>query len=583
MRWSFLAALFLLTMPASPLRAQKYYSGVEAGSFFEGVPGHFKHLIEIGIPKEAVATPLQKRKLLVFNLNIRDKKITNGHASIPYANYAIYKMGEQTGAFEAFFSSDTLVFQPEVLATFDAVVLNNTVGVLFDDKEMRQGLLDYVYGGGGIMGIHAGAGATFVQYPVYDQFPEFGEMMGAYENYGHPWKTHEWINMNVEERNHPVNQGFVNADFDVSDEIFQYTWPYSRGRLRVLISINKEKTDMSPDRRFVPEREMDGDFAISWLKSYGKGRVFSTGLGHHPHINWDLRILSQNFCAIQFILGDLSVPTTPSAKLTASVLAQEKLGWRLGLTAHSFKDKTLFETIDEAAELGIWHLDGLNVQKVSATIDKDFDYKLTKGELLAVRNKLLEKGVAMTNYYIHDIPADEKICEQIFEFGRLMGIETFIAEPKPEALEMIDIHCQKYKIKLAIHNHGAEISPVYWDPEKLIKTIGNRSSWIGACADIGYWQRNGIDPMEAVKLLDKRLITIQVHDLDVASKNGHDVPWGTGKSNLTELFRLIAELDIKPSLMGLEYSYNWGNSLSDIEKSKEFFDKTVINIAINKK
>lgn len=575
--------LLFMSMPALQLKGQEILGGAEAESSFMNIPENFKGQIERAIPQVAFIEPKRQRKLLVFNLNIRDKKETNGHASIPYANYSIYQMGEKTGAFKTFFSKDTLVFTRDVLSQFDGIVLNNTVGVLFENPEMRQALLDYVYGGGGIMGIHAGAGATFVQYPVYDQFPEFGEMMGGYENYGHPWKTHEWINMAVEEINHPITQGFKHTDFDISDEIFQYTDPYSRDHLRVLISINKEKTDMSHDRHFVPKREMDGDFAISWLKAYGRGRVFNTGMGHHPHISWDLRILNHNFRAIQYILGDLPAPSTPNNKLTASILAQEKLGWRLGLTAYSFKDLTLFEAIDKAAELGIWYMDGLNVQKVSTEINKDFDYNLSKEELHVIRKKLLLKGVAITNYYMHDIPADEKVCDQIFEFGGLMGIETFIAEPKPEALPLIDKFCQKYQIKLAIHNHGPDISPNYWDPKKLLKSIEGRSDWIGACADIGYWQRNGIDPKDAITLLDKKLIAIQVHDLNKVSVDGYDVVWGTGISDLKEVFELLAYKDIKPSLIGLEYSYNWGNSLPDIIKSKEFFDKTVIDIVVSEK
>ncbi len=582
LRFYSLHIFLLFLIPGNTIVAQPFIKAEDAQSFFRGIPDNFKQQIERAIPKEVIAQPEKPRKLLVVNYNIIDKKVRAGHSSIPYANYAIYMMGKQTGAYETYFSKDTLVFKKEILKQFDGIVLNNTVGVLFEDKESRQGLLDYVYGGKGIMGIHAGAGATFVQYPVYDQFPEFGEMMGAYENSGHPWKTHEWINLNVEEKNHPLNQGFKYMDFDVNDEIFQYTDPYSRDQLRILVSVNTDKTDMSHTRHLLPEREMDRDFAVTWLRSYGKGRIFNTGLGHHPHINWDLRILEHNFRAIQFVLGDLPSPTTPSNKLTASILAQEKYGWRLGLTAYSFKDLTLFETIDQAAELGIWYLDGLNVQKVSAAMDKDFDYNLTQAELLAIRKKLLEKGVAITNYYIHDIPTDEKICEQIFEFGKHMGIEVFIAEPKPQALEMIDKYCQKYQIKLAIHNHGADISPVYWDPKNLLKTIEQRSNWIGACADLGYWQKNGVDPLEAIKLLDKRLITIQVHDLNVVSKDGHDMAWGTGQSKLKEIFELIAEKELKPSLVGLEYSYNWGNSLPDIKKCKAFFDKTVINIAVNK-
>jgi len=578
----FLIMTILISLSTGLLKAQTISKGSTADAFFDGIPENFQKQIERAIPKEYIVKPAVSRKLLVFNLNIIDKIISNGHPSIPYANYAIYKMGEQTGAYETYFSSDTLVITKDILAQFDGIVLNNTVGVLFENKDTRQALLNYVYGGGGIMGIHGGAGATFVQYPLYDQFPEFGEMMGGYENGGHPWKTHEWINMIVDERNHPINQGFEVLDFNISDEIYQYTYPYSRDHLRILLSVNKEKTDMSDKRRFLSERKMDGDFPVSWVRSYGRGRVFNTSLGHHPHINWDTRILNHNFRAIQFILGDLPAPTTPSNKLTSSVLAQEKLHWRLGLTAYSFKDKTLFKTIDQAAALDIWYLDGLNVQKVSPTIDKNFDYNLSKEELLAIRKKLLNTGVSITNYYIHDIPKDEKICEKIFEFGKMMGIETFISEPKPEALDIIEKYCIKYQIKLAIHNHGKDISPVYWDPKSLMKTIENKSELIGACGDIGYWMRNGIDPFEAIKILDKRLITIQVHDLNIISKDGHDVAWGSGSGHLKELFELMSEMALKPSLIGLEYSYNWGKSLGDIQKSKEFFDKTVISIAAYK-
>ncbi len=574
---SILTFLFLFSLHS--LIGQGLYTGDQAAKFTAGIPENFRSQIREGIPSAAISAPLKARKLLVVNYNIRDRKVSSGHPSIPYANYAIQQMGIKTGAFETWFTDDTLIFCTDKLFDFDAIVLNNTVGALFEGKEARQRLLDYVYSGHGTMGIHGGAGATFVQYPVYDQFPEFGEMMGGYENGGHPWKTNEYINMIADEPAHPLAGTTGQKDFDISDEIYQYTTPFTRENVRVLLSVNKEKTDMGPNRRFLAERKLDGDFPVSWIRSYGKGRVFNTSLGHHPHINWDPRILDHNFRAIQYILGDLPAPSTPSARLTSAIIAQEKLGWRLGLTAYSFKDNTLFETIDKAAELGIWYLDGLNVQKVSADIPKDFDYNLTKEELLQVRRKLLDKGVAITNYYIHDIPNDEAVCKMIFEFGKIMGIEAFISEPKPEALDLIEKYCVEYNIKLAIHNHGKDISPVYWDPKNLLKVIEKRSRLIGACADIGYWQRNGIDPVTAINTLKDRLITIQVHDLDEKSPKGHDVAWGTGISNLENVFKTMQQAGIKPSLIGLEYSYNWGKSINEIIASKDYFDKTVIQIA----
>ncbi|MCK5210640.1 MAG: hypothetical protein KAQ79_21555, partial [Cyclobacteriaceae bacterium] len=100
--------------------------------------------------------------------------------------------------------------------------------------------------------------------------------------------------------------------------------------------------------------------------------------------------------------------------------------------------------------------------------------------------------------------------------------------------------------------------------------------------DLGYWMRNGIDPIEAVKILDNRLITVQVHDLNNFSSEGHDVAWGKGAGNLHDFFSVIADMQLKPTLIGLEYSYNWGKSMPEIQESIEYFNHAVIRLAANK-
>jgi hypothetical protein len=269
--------------------------------------------IERALPGKALAKPSSKRKVLVFNLHIWNGKVEKGHASIPFANYAFLRMGEKTGAFEASFSGDTTVFTPKSLGRFDAVCFNNTAGVLFTDPAKRKALLDYISGGHGFIGIHA-AGATMVQWPVYDQWPEFGEMLGGYENGGHPWKEKEWITLKVDDPGSPMNAGFDRAGFRVSDEVFQFQAPWSRENLHVLLSIDTSRTDMAESRRILPERRKDGDIAISWIRGYGKGRVFYTSLGHNPHINWDPAILTHYLGGFQYAIGDLKANDAPDVK-----------------------------------------------------------------------------------------------------------------------------------------------------------------------------------------------------------------------------------------------------------------------------
>jgi sugar phosphate isomerase/epimerase len=320
----------------------------------------------------------------------------------------------------------------------------------------------------------------------------------------------------------------------------------------------------------------DKDIAISWIRNYGRGRVFYTSLGHNPHINWNAPILLHYLDGLQFVLGDLEAPATPSNRMTPAVSAQEKTGLRLGLTAYTFKDNTLFETIDKAASLGLSFMNGLNVQQVSKEIPRNFDYQLSDEELVLIRNKFLDAGITLVTYYIHDIPADEAICEKIFEFGRKMGIETFIAEPDPKALDIIEKYCVKYNIRLAIHNHRDNISPVYWNPANILELCKGRSPLIGACGDFGYWVRSGIMPLDAVKLLQDRLITVQVHDLNEFSPDGHDVAWGEGICQLEAVIQYFIDSGIKLSLFELEYSQDWDKERPEIQKSIDYFNSIIV-------
>ncbi len=270
--------------------------------------------IEDAIPKKAPAVPKRPRKLLVFNLDIWDGLVRKGHASIPYGNLALEMMGRKTGAYETVVSNDIAMFRPENLQQFDAICFNNTTGVLFQDPELKKNLLDFIYDGKGFIGIHAAA-ATFVQWPKYDQWPEFGQMLGGYENGGHPWKPHEWITIKLDDPDHPLNTALTGKGFRISDEVFQFQKPYSRDKLRVLLSIDMTKTNIISGRYILPERRQDHDFAISWVRSYGAGRVFYCSLGHNPHIFWNPPILQHYLAGIQFALGDLPADATPSNKV----------------------------------------------------------------------------------------------------------------------------------------------------------------------------------------------------------------------------------------------------------------------------
>ena len=527
-----------------------------------------KQQVERALPTKAPAAPKKARKLLIYDGNVG----YGGHASIPYANRAFLRMGEKTGAFTTVVSRDPAVFEKDHLKQFDAVCLNNTVGNLFTDPQLRRNLLEFVLGGGGLLGIH-GTTVAFTDFEkgAKETWPEFGHMIGG-RGAAHLAQD-ERVVVKIDSPDHPLNRPFGGKGFEHVGEFFRVHGPYSRDRLHVLFSIDTAKTELPPKGTKPGVERADEDYALAWTRNYGRGRVVYCTIGHSGEDFMNPKILQFYLGAIQFVMGDLAGSTTPSNRLTPTVAAWDKRGWRFGVTMWGLHQHTLFEGIDKTRELGLSYVGGLSFQKVSKEIPKNFDCNLTDEELTQIRLKMDEAGLRMPTCFYAQIPGDEAGCRKVFEFGRKMGIETFISEPPPESLDLIERFCDEYDINLAIHNHGPDQSPVYWRPEGILEVCKGRSKRIGACPDTGYWIRAGIDPIEGIRKLGDRLITIQPHDLNELSPEGHDVPWGTGKAQLGKLLQEIRRLGIQPTLIGLEYSYDFLDNMPEMTESIEFINR----------
>lgn len=303
---------FLTTLPPVVLAAVCAVCAVE-GLFAAGpAPTQDEaRKIASAAPAKAAAVPKKPRKLLVFTL-------CRGyyHMSIPYGAEALRVMGQRTGAYEATITDDIAFFEAEKLKTFDGVCLMSALGEFFlpegfdklspekqaearaTDARLKAGFLDYLRGGGGLVGIHGSSHAL-------PETPEFSTALGALFD-SHPWGSTERIAIRLEEPDHPLLRVFEGHGFDVIDEGYQFKGPYSRKLDRVLYSMDKER--MSMDKQNL---RPDRDFGLCWVKRYGQGRVFYTALGHNNEEFWDPRLLRHILDGVQFSLGDLDVPSDP--------------------------------------------------------------------------------------------------------------------------------------------------------------------------------------------------------------------------------------------------------------------------------
>jgi type 1 glutamine amidotransferase/sugar phosphate isomerase/epimerase len=271
------------------------------------IPADVKEKIVAALPKQALATPKVPRKLLVIDVAPAGAYY---HDTAAHANFAIQKMAETTGAYQAIFSNDLNNLKYPKILDYDAVFMNSGDGDVFSDPEVLSGLTRFVHEGGGLAGLH---GASYASMDV----PEFGALIGAQSG---PHRT-ETATLKIDDPNSPLTKQFADSPltaqlggkgFVYTDEFYHFLpdGPYSRDKLHVLISIDAEKSDLKPWHV-----RPDKDYGMVWIKSYGQGRVFNCAMGHTPTLFETPALAQMMLGAIQFVLGDLPADTTPSAML----------------------------------------------------------------------------------------------------------------------------------------------------------------------------------------------------------------------------------------------------------------------------
>ena len=88
---------------------------------------------------------------------------------------------------------------------------------------------------------------------------------------------------------------------------------YSRQNLRVLTSIDKAEMS-AEDKAKEQYPRPDGDYALSWIRREGKGRVFYKSHGHNEKVYAIKPLLQHMHAGMQYVLGDLQADDGPSKK-----------------------------------------------------------------------------------------------------------------------------------------------------------------------------------------------------------------------------------------------------------------------------
>ena len=257
----------------------------------------------------------------------------------------------------------------------------------------------------------------------------------------------------------------------------------------------------------------------------------------------------------------------------ASLQAENKIpsecqigGFFIGCQAYTFNHFTVFEAIEKTAQAGGSVIEFYPGQKLSPEEPNvGWDHNASAETIQKVKDKLEQFHVKPVNYGVVDIPRDEAQARKIFEFAKALGLRAVTTE-SVGSIDTIEKMVKEYDILVGFHDHPRQPNnPGYrmWDPNYVLSVVKDRDARIGSCADTGHWVRSNLKPVDCLRILEGRIISSHLKDLNQMGPEAHDVPYGTGVSDIPAILDELKRQGFTGNI-SIEYEYHWTTSSPEV-------------------
>ncbi len=264
-----------------------------------------------------------------------------------------------------------------------------------------------------------------------------------------------------------------------------------------------------------------------------------------------------------------------AAPLTAAPIPSDAYvdGIAIGSQAYTFKDFTAFEAIAKTKEAGGTIIEFFPGQKLKPGSEESVSHNASDAVVQELLAECKRQGIHPVNYGVVGAK-DAGEIRKIMEFAKKMGLYCVCSE-STELVAEWEKAVKEFDIKVAFHEHGGSMSnPNYkvWNPLYIRGVVESRDPRVGACADLGHWCTSNLKPVECLRILNGRVISVHLKDKSEMGEKGVVVPAGEG---VVDVAACIAELK-KQNFKGhfsVEHENNWKNNVPEVKQSIEFTKK----------
>jgi sugar phosphate isomerase/epimerase len=244
-------------------------------------------------------------------------------------------------------------------------------------------------------------------------------------------------------------------------------------------------------------------------------------------------------------------------------------GWFIGAQAYTFKEFTTFEALAKTKEAGGNMIEIYPGQKMKPDSDVKIHHTMPEEAIVELLAECARQGLRLVNYGVVSAKDAEEV-EQIMAFAKRLGLYAICTE-STEQIVAWEKAAIETDVKVAFHEHGGSMSnPKYkvWHPLYILGVVESRDKRVGACADLGHWCTSNLKPVECLRVLDGRIVSVHLKDKEKFGQ-AEVVTVGTGvvdvKACLEELKRQNFDGHIS-----IEHENQWKDNVSHVKAAIDF-------------
>lgn len=246
-------------------------------------------------------------------------------------------------------------------------------------------------------------------------------------------------------------------------------------------------------------------------------------------------------------------------------------GMAVGTQAYTFNRFTVFEAIEKTDQAGGRVIEFYPGQGLSPDErDVRWSHNASPEVIAKVKEKLARHKIKAVNYGVVG-GRDAAEWRKIFEFAKTMGMYGVTTEDI-EDLDIIEPLVKEFDIRLGIHEHAKRPNdPSYkiWDPNYVLSLVKDRDPRMGACADTGHWASSGLQPVECLRILKGRVMSVHLKDRAAIGSHLPDQIYGMGVSNIKGCLDELKAQGFDGNI-SIEYENNWDHSVPDVAQCVGF-------------